>query len=170
MVDDNEHQYRSGAFTNELGLVGHRGLQARFTSYLQQNKLKLTHQRQTILEEFLCQDDHVSAEELHDRIKVRHPGIGQATVFRTLRLISDAEIAQVVSIDHRTTRYERRPDGTHHDHIQCLGCGTVFEFHDESIEKLQHEIAARYGVHLVRHRMDLFGLCEKCRLEKAQDA
>ena len=135
----------------------------RFLAHLQSCQLKLTQQREIILEEFLCQDDHVSAEELYDRMKARHPQLGQATVFRTMRLIADAGIAQMVNIDSRTTRYERIAANAHHDHIQCVGCGAVFEFHDERVENLQNEIAARFGVQLLRHRLDLFGLCANCR-------
>jgi len=137
----------------------------RFLAHLQSRQLKLTRQRETILEEFLCQDDHVSAEELYDRMKVRHPDLGQATVFRTLHLMAEAAIAQEVRIDTRTTRYERMQANSHHDHIQCLGCGAVFEFHDERVEALQTEIAARFNVQLLRHRMDLYGLCAACKEE-----
>ena len=135
----------------------------RFLSHLQSHQLKLTRQRECILEEFLCQDDHVSAEELYHRIKLRHPDIGQATVFRTLHLIAGAGLAQEVRINARTTRYERVAANSHHDHLQCVACGTVFEFLDQRLESIQAEIALNFGVELLHHRLDLFGLCTACR-------
>lgn len=140
----------------------------RFLVHLQGRQLKLTRQREIILEEFLCQDDHVSAEELHNRMKVRHPELGQATVFRTLHLIAEAGLAQEVRIDARTTRYERVTANSHHDHIQCIACGAVFEFLDERLEALQTEIASRFGVELHHHRMDLFGICTPCRQKEVK--
>lgn len=144
----------------------HATIQERFTQFLLAKGHKLTNQRKCILEEFLCQDDHVSAEELYLRLKTHHAGIGQATVFRTLHLLNEAGIAQEVKIDTRITRYEPQISDKHHDHLQCLRCGQVFEFEDERIEALQNEIAARYGVKLVSHRLDLYGVCSSCQEEQ----
>jgi len=141
----------------------------RFLEHLLSHQLKLTRQRECILEEFLCQDDHVSAEELYSRIKLRHPDIGQATVFRTLHLIAGAGLAQEVRIDARTTRYERMAANSHHDHLQCIACGAVFEFMDERLEALQIEIAKNFGVELSHHRLDLFGLCTPCRQKEVKN-
>lgn len=144
-------------------------IQERFARHLQAAGFKLTRQRAAILEEFLCQDEHVSAEELYTRIQERHPELGQATVFRTMRLIAGAGIAQEVRIDARTTRYEKISANAHHDHIQCVGCGAVFEFIDQRVEELQDQIAARFGVKLLRHRMDLYGLCADCQANEVKN-
>ena len=56
-------------------------------------------------------------------------------------------------------------EGGHHDHLVCLSCGEVVEFHDEDIESKQEKIAKKHGFKLINHSMSLYGLCSKpeCR-------
>ena len=60
-----------------------------------------------------------------------------------------------------TAIYEVKHPDDHHDHLICEDCGKVFEFEEESIEKLQLEIAKKLGFNLSSHRLDLFGQCIK---------
>jgi len=138
-------------------------VRAFFERYLKRQGLNLTRQRSIILETFMCCDNHVSAEDLLSRVRSIDRGIGQATVFRTLKLIAGSGLALETSIGGRTLLYERRDPTGHHDHIKCLGCAEIFEFKSEEIERLQEEICARAGVKLVRHRMELYGYCKKCQ-------
>jgi Fur family ferric uptake transcriptional regulator len=64
-----------------------------FEEYLKEQDLKLTDQRRQILEEFLKIETHVSTEELYARLKQDHPGIGIATVYRTLKLLCECGLA-----------------------------------------------------------------------------
>lgn len=138
----------------------------RFDQYLRSSGLKLTRQRAIILDCFLCLDRHVSAEDLYDEVRRQAPGIGQATVFRTLKLIAAAGIATEMNIGGRTLRYEQANAVGHHDHIQCLECGDVFEFCSPEIERLQEEVCRKAGVRLVSHKMNLYGICTACDARK----
>ncbi len=133
-----------------------------FSRYLAENRLKITPQRRLILDIFLAEQGHVSSEELYDKVK-RHDGsIGQATVYRTLKLLAGCGLAEVVNFDG-IARYEPNFGAEHHDHLICEGCGRNIEIMDPVIEKRQEELAAKYGFSLSRHRMDLYGLCPDCR-------
>jgi len=136
---------------------------SQFERFLRQRNLKLTQQRYTILEEFLCHDGHFSAEEFYHSLHERNPGIGQATVFRNLKLLAEAGIANEVRFDNRITRYEIAKSGQHHDHFRCTNCGLIIEFSDPELEELQEKIAHRHGLLLTGHRMDLYGLCVNCQ-------
>jgi len=134
-----------------------------FTAYLQQHRLKITPQRRLILDIFLLEPGHVSSEELYAKVKRRDASIGQATVYRTLKLLAGCGLAQAVSFADGITRYEPHFGAEHHDHLICELCGRTIEIMDPLIETRQEELAAKYGFTLVRHKMDLYGLCPKCQ-------
>ncbi len=134
-----------------------------FADYVAQNRLKVTPQRRLILDTFLQETGHVSAEELYDKVKRLDPAIGQATVYRTLKLFSGCGLAEAVSFADGIARYEPNFEAEHHDHLICQACGMTIEIVDPIIEKRQEELAAKYGYTLARHRMDLYGLCPECR-------
>ncbi len=134
-----------------------------FAAYLAANCLKITPQRRLILEIFLAEPGHASSEELYAKVKRRDASIGQATVYRTLKLLAECGLAQAVSFADGITRYEPHFGVEHHDHLICEACGSTIEIVDPVIERRQEELAERYGFSLARHKMDLYGLCPECR-------
>ena len=53
--------------------------------------------------------------------------------------------------------------GDHHDHIVCVKCGNVSEFHNPEIEKLQEQIASEHGFRVVDHALYMYGVCGDCQ-------
>lgn len=139
---------------------------AAFADYLSTENLKMTNQRRLILDTFLDKAGHVSPEELYEAARARDSSLGQATVYRTLKLLVDAGLATVLDFGDGVARYEPMRGEEHHDHLICEGCGKNLEIMDPEIERLQEELAARYGYELSHHRMYLFGLCPACRKKK----
>lgn len=129
-------------------------------SYLERKGLKWTRQREAILEIFLGTDDHLTSEEIYRRVIARHAGIGFSTVYRTLRLFVEANIASERNFRDGITRYEVRQP--HHDHLVCMRCGRILEFENDDIESLQTEVARQHGFRLVSHRHELYGYCQDC--------
>jgi len=125
--------------------------------------LRSTRQRDIILDFFLATHQHISVEELYLKIKAVHPGIGNATVYRTLKLFVEAGLAREVLLHDGQTRYEHVVEGEHHDHLVCTGCNAVIEFENETIEKLQDDIAMRHGFFIKSHKLEIYGLCAQCR-------
>lgn len=134
-----------------------------FADYAAREQLKMTPQRRHILDVFLEQQGHVTSEELYEKVRATYKTIGQATVYRTLKLLSGSGIAKEVDFGDGVTRYERQHGDDHHDHLICERCGKNVEVLDETIEKLQEEVAARHGFTLTRHKMYLYGVCSDCR-------
>jgi len=128
--------------------------------YLDEHKLKHTKQREAILQAFLEAQGHVTSEDLYNAIKARHPGIGFTTVYRTMKLLCEAGLANERHFDDGVTRYEIQQE--HHDHLVCVRCGRIVEFECAMIESAQDDIAARYGFRLLRHRHELYGHCADC--------
>lgn len=137
--------------------------QAVFTEYLAKTNLKMTPQRRLILDVFLRDEGHLASEELYHKVKEEDKSIGQATVYRTLKLLSESGLAKEVHFGDGVTRYEQKYGSAHHDHIICERCGKTLEVMDEDIERLQEKLAAAHGFELTGHKMYLYGVCADCR-------
>jgi Fur family ferric uptake transcriptional regulator len=133
-----------------------------FMEFLRSNALSMTPQRRVIVETFLEAEGHFSAETLYLRVRETLPDIGQATVYRTLKLLVDSGLADAFDLGEGVALYEHRYGHDHHDHLVCVLCGRKVEIVDEAIERRQESLAEENGFTLTRHRMFLFGLCPGC--------
>lgn len=118
--------------------------------------LRMTEQRKVIAQVLSDANDHPDAEELYARAAAVDPKISLATVYRTVRLFSDAGIIETHDFRDGRARYETA-DAEHHDHLIDVQTGDVIEFMDEEIEALQERIAKKLGYELVDHRLELYG-------------
>ena len=118
--------------------------------------LRMTDQRRIIAQVLSDAEDHPDAEELYARAAKLDPNISLATVYRTVRLFSDASIIETHEFRDGRARYEAA-DAEHHDHLIEVSTGDVIEFMDAEIEALQHKIAEKLGYNLVDHRLELYG-------------
>ena len=134
--------------------------------YLSQQGLRCTSQRETILDVFVAANKHLSADELYAMVKKSHPGIGYATVYRTMKLFAGAGLAQERRFEDGCTRYERTTPDAHHDHLICTQCGTIIEFENERIEALQQDVARKNRFKVKSHKLELYGLCGDCSRKK----
>ncbi len=134
-----------------------------FNEYVRRKGLKNTNQRMIILETFLNSKSHYSTEDLYLKLRKDHPRIGYATVHRTLKLLAECGIALELNFGDGQTRFEPLNADQHHDHLVCTECGSIIEFSEPEIEKLQEQVAARYNFKIVSHRHELYGLCSTCK-------
>lgn len=132
-------------------------------SYLKERGQKMTGPRETVLRAFLDIERHVTAEELYDAARRLDPSIGQATVFRTIKLLAEAGLAREACRDEGPRRYEHAYRHEHHDHLVCVSCGKLVEFVDPAIEAAQAAVYKKYGFAPTGHHFELFGLCPECR-------
>lgn len=142
---------RGGGFEEPLAVL---------RAYVSKHGLKFTKQRELIAEVFFGGEGHLTAEELLDRVREQDSQVSLATVYRTMKLLTDCGLANPHRFGERQTVYEpSEGDEEHHDHIICRDCGHIYEFLDERIEALQEQVAAQYGMKLSDHRMELYGSC-----------
>lgn len=134
-----------------------------FQSYVRQKNLKHSGQRDQVLKVFLKSEKHLTAEELYQLVKKDAPGIGYATIYRTLKILCESGLCRELRCEDKTTRYEHLYGHEHHDHLICLKCGNFIEVASPDIEKLQEELARREGFVLMRHRLELYGICRHCK-------
>ena len=132
-----------------------------YSSLLKDKGLKITSPRITVLKIFNQSDArHLSAEDVYKKVLQLEGDIGIATVYRVLTQFADAGILVATNFETGKTTFELN-EGGHHDHLVCLSCGVVVEFHDEEIELKQEKIAKKHGFKLINHSMSLYGLCAK---------
>jgi Fur family ferric uptake transcriptional regulator len=140
-----------------------------FAAYLAKNRLKRSEQREVILDTFLGSHRHLSVDDLLQLVQKRRPDIGRTTVYRTLKLLQAAGLAQELALEGHT-RFEREWKREHHDHFICRSCGDIIEFSNPEIERIQDEVAAEIGFTIMGHKHQIYGRCRNCssRLERAE--
>jgi len=145
--------------SNESVAEGREKLKA----FLKKKGFKSTRQRDIIVTEFLKCREHVTAEELYNRVNKKHKDIGFTTVYRTLKLLAESGLAAEQIFADNLMRYEPLSEEEHHDHLICLHCGLITEFEDPKMERLQKNIASEFGFYIVNHKMEFYGYCRRCR-------
>jgi Fur family ferric uptake transcriptional regulator len=156
----------------EYGIVKGRGLsrnmteeQEVFLKHIQKAGLKRTSQRDLILDVFLRTEEHLSSEDLYGLVKKKDTTVGQTTVYRTLKLLTEAGLAREVRFGDGRTYYEHNYKHEHHDHMICTECGRIIEFFSAELEALQDQMAAKFEFQPTQHSLRILGICIECRAE-----
>lgn len=103
---------------------------------------------------------HMTAEDVYRVLLSEHTDIGLATVYRVLTQFEQAGLLTRSNFESGKAVFELN-EGTHHDHLVCLDCGRVEEFHDLEIEKRQTAVAKSKGFALEEHALSLYARCTK---------
>jgi Fur family ferric uptake transcriptional regulator len=140
-----------------------------FLNHIQKQGLKRTAQRDLILDVFLQTEGHLSGEDLYHLVREKDPTVGQTTVYRTLRLLTDAGLAREVRFGDGRAHYEHNYKHQHHDHMICSECGKIIEFYSPELEAIQDAMAARYKFQLTEHLLRMIGICADCRRQKREN-
>jgi Fur family transcriptional regulator, ferric uptake regulator len=137
-------------------------------AHLKLRGLNRSTRRDLVVATFLASNKHLSVDDLYSLVRKKAPGIGRTTVYRTLKLLESAGLAQALVLQGET-RFERELNRRHHDHFICSGCSAIFEFSSDEIEALQDEEARKIGFRIEGHKHQVFGRCAKCQAaEKAK--
>lgn len=104
---------------------------------------------------------HLSAEDVYKALLAAGEDVGLATVYRVLTQFETAGIVDRHHFEGGHSVFELR-DTEHHDHIVCVSCGRVAEFHDDVIEARQMAVAQQLGFTLTGHSLHLYGQCHDC--------
>lgn len=132
-------------------------------AHLKDNGLKVTGPRLKILDLFETRAEaHLSAEDVYRILLDQGIEIGVATIYRVLTQFEQAGILLRHHFETGKAVYELNK-GDHHDHIVCVKCGKVTEFHNEEIERLQDKIAEDNGYKVVDHALYMYGVCSECQ-------
>ena len=137
-------------------------------AHLKLRGLNRSSRRDLVVGIFLASNKHLSVDDLYNLVRRRSPRIGRTTVYRALKLLESAGLAQAMVL-RGETRFEPELNRRHHDHFICSGCAAIFEFTSDEIESLQEEEARKIGFRIEGHKHQVFGTCAKCqRVERGK--
>jgi Fur family ferric uptake transcriptional regulator len=131
-------------------------------SALQEAGVRITPQRLAIAEALMNGRKQMSANELFDRVRRKHPYIGRATVFRSLDTLAEAGVAQRIERPGHVSAYVWCEPG-HHHHLVCSRCGKVDELTEDMVDPLIAKIGKRRGFQVNHATLDFYGVCRDCR-------
>ena len=124
---------------------------------------KRSSKREQIVNVFLRQEGHLSADDLVDLIRREDQRISRATVYRTLQWMMDAGIARKVDFGEGRFRFEHSYRQPRHFHLICKTCHRSFEFLSSDIEGLIEDVAAARSFSASQSVVQIYGTCEECR-------
>ena len=137
---------------------------------LKSTGLKATLPRLKILEIFQKGDQrHMTADDVFRVLLAERSDIGLATVYRVLTQFEQAGLLIRSNFEGGKAVYEIN-EGEHHDHLVCLSCGFVEEFHDDEIERRQQRIAKERGFEIADHALSIYAHCTKANCEHRKNA
>lgn len=142
-----------------------------FKKLLREKGLKVTRQRLVVLEVLAGNpQEHLTAEEIYERVKAENPDIGLATVYRTVQLLLELGLIDRINLDDGFVRYEigdtQGSDHHRHHHLICLSCGSVTAFQKDMLEALETGVQAALGFQVTDHEVKLYGICKECSKKK----
>ena len=137
-----------------------------FREFLDTRHLRLTREREEVLQEVVRSRGHFDPEELHYTLKGKGAKVSRASIYRTIPLMVEAGIIGKVENTDKHSHYELILGREHHDHMLCTRCGRVIEFYSEELERLQDKLCQAHGFRGNSHTLEIKGLCKKCALKK----
>ena len=147
-----------------MPLAGKSAAKAKFIQFLGNRKLRLTSQRQAIIDSVFSTQEHFTAEQLLDWARQRDRSVSRATVYRTLPLLTESGFVREMDFGKDYKFYDPNyADHPHHSHIICQDCEKIVEFESKKIEQLENRISQRLGFAVKSQRLQITGTCEELK-------
>src|SRR6266567_666570 len=136
----------------------------KFMEFLDQKNLRLTSQRQAIIDTVFSTEEYFTAEQLLEWSRRRDQSVSRATVYRTLPLLTESGLVHEMDFGKDYKFYDPNyADHPNHNHIICQDCEKIVEFDSAKIEKLEDEISHRLGFSVKKHRLQITASCEELK-------
>jgi Fur family ferric uptake transcriptional regulator len=127
---------------------------------------RLTAPRRALADLVAAQDGHFTASDLAAVARDRRVGVSRATLFRALDLMVELGVVERLDLPSGDHAYVSCA-GPHHHHVVCSRCGRTAEVDDSGLNEAVREIERSSGFRIDTHRLELFGLCRRCRARTA---
>lgn len=140
------------------------GLEKNYGEILSKAGYKLTKPRREIMK--VLQENsaqHLSAEEIHNKLREKGSKVGLATVYRTVETFCEIGLLNSLSFDEARKRYELEDQEDHHHHLICLSCGYIVEFSDDLLKDFMASIEKKYNFKVTDHVLKYLGYCQQCQ-------
>ena len=138
---------------------------------LQERGIRLTRQRQVLLDLIDKTGLHLDAEQLYAQAKLKDPKINRVTVYRTINMLKEVGMVDELDLMHWSGGqhyYETRLK-QEHAHVICLRCGKVEEFYGQPLQRIRRQVESHFGFQVLIARTEVGGYCPQCRRLRAQE-
>lgn len=138
---------------------------------LKKRGVRLTRQRQILLDLIDKSGEHLDAERLFQMAKEKDPKLNRVTVYRTLKMLKEGGLVDELDLMHfggDQHYYETRMK-QEHAHVICIRCGRVEEFFGEPIQKIRRQVEATFGFQILIARTEIGGYCAHCQALRSQE-
>jgi Fur family transcriptional regulator, ferric uptake regulator len=136
----------------------------RFVAFLATKSLRMTAQRQAIIDAVFSTDEHFTADQLLDWSRARDKSVSRATVYRTLPLLTESGLVREMDFgkDYKfyDPNYAEHPD---HNHIICADCEKIVEFESDQLARIEKEITNKLGFAVKSQRLQITATCEELK-------
>src|SRR5262245_59503973 len=147
-----------------MALTGKQAAKQKFMEFLNGKNLRLTSQRQAIIDTAFSTDEHFTAEQLLEWSRARDKSVSRATVYRTLPLLTESGLIREMDFGKDHKFYDPNyADHPNHNHIICQDCEKIVEFESEKIARLEDEISHKLGFSVKTQRLQITGTCEELK-------
>lgn len=137
---------------------------ALFKDFLRRKGLRPTGPRLDVARSiFQTRDEHLSAEDLLDRLRLQGHDLSKATVYRTLALLTESGLLQSWDFGDGRRSYDPVVNRGQHDHLVCLQCRAVVEFSRPDLDESLQAVAREHGFQVLSRSLQIFGLCSRCK-------
>jgi Fur family ferric uptake transcriptional regulator len=136
----------------------------KFMDFLAQKCLRITSQRQTIIDTVFSTEEHFTAEQLLEWSRAKDPSISRATVYRTLPLLTESGLVREMDFGKDYKFYDPNyAEHPNHNHIICHDCQKIVEFESDQLSELEDEITTKLGFSLKAQRLQITASCEELK-------
>ena len=138
---------------------------------LRQRGVRLTRQRQILLELIDSSGEHLDAEQLYQLAKKKDSKLNRVTVYRTLKMLKSGGLVDELDLMHHKGDqhyYETRLK-QEHAHIICLRCGRIEEYFGAPLQDMRQQIERQFGFEIMITRTEIGGYCSHCRVLRARE-
>lgn len=123
---------------------------------------RMTPQRQAVLDAVRSSEGHPTVDQIHQDVQDKVPGLGMATVYRTLDLLVEHGLVLQLRIgEHPVARYDGNLD--RHDHVRCDRCGSIWDVDLRLPTSVLTRAREATKVDVVDYDLQLTGICQSCR-------
>ena len=140
-------------------------------AWLKSHGIRLTRQRQLILELIDASGLHLDAENLYQLAHQKDPKLNRVTVYRTLKMLKEGGMVDELDLMHYggDQHYYETRSKQEHAHIICLRCGKVEEYYGEPLQRLRRQVETMFGFQILIARTEVGGYCSHCQVLRAQE-
>ncbi len=126
-----------------------------------ENEFKVTAQRLAICKFIFSREDHPSADQIYQELKIDYPTISLGTIYKTLHLLKELGLIQELGFNEGSIRYD--PDMELHINMVCSKCGKISDYKTENVKKLWSAIISDLGIKPKGQRIDIYYECDDCK-------